>query len=230
MEQADPAYAGQREYAPALLRIYDALVLGFYCSVVWRCSPTHIVEQYARHVGHRHLDVGPGTGYFLERARLAAGSEVTLVDPNPHVLTHAGRRLAGLSPAPEVLAIRADVLGPLPVEPGFASAALSLVLHCLPGPMSRKGAAIRNVGAVLAPGGVLFGATVLGTPARHTWWSKLALRGVNQRKIFDNLTDTEEGLRTILGESFDEVNVEVVGATAVFVAWGRRRSAVPAAA
>jgi len=58
----------------------------------------------------------------------------------------------------------------------------------------------------------------------------MALRGVNQRRIFDNLSDTEEGLRTILGESFDELSVETVGATAVFVARGRRRSAMPAAA
>ena len=44
----------------------------------------------------------------------------------------------------------------------FDSAALSYVLHCLPGPQSQKAAAIRNAAAVLAPEGVLFGGTVLG--------------------------------------------------------------------
>lgn len=29
MAPTDPAYGGQREYTPAFLRIYDALVFGF---------------------------------------------------------------------------------------------------------------------------------------------------------------------------------------------------------
>ena len=41
--------------------------------------------------------MGPGTGYFIERAGLPAGSPVTLLDPNPNVLAHAGRRLKGLA-------------------------------------------------------------------------------------------------------------------------------------
>jgi ubiquinone/menaquinone biosynthesis C-methylase UbiE len=232
IDPTDPAYAGQREFTPAFLRVYDALVLGFYCSVVWRCPAGRIVEQYARHVGRRHLDVGPGTGYFLERARLPVGAEMTLLDPNPHVLAHARRRLAGLRPAPDVSAIKADVLRPLPLPPEqrFDSAALSFVVHCLPGPMPRKAAAIRNVAAALEVGGVLFGATVLGTSARHTWLSRLALRGVNRRGIFSNLCDSEKGLRAILGESFEEVDIEIVGSAAVFAARLRRRSLLPAAA
>jgi ubiquinone/menaquinone biosynthesis C-methylase UbiE len=232
MEPTDPAYAGQREYTPAFLRIYDALVLGFYCSVVWRCPAGRIVELYARHLGHRHLDVGPGTGYFLERARLPAGAEVTLLDPNPDVLAHAQRRLTRLRPAPAVVAIPGDVLQPLPLpaDRRFDSAALTFVLHCLPGPMPRKAAAIRNVAAVLEPGGVLFGATVLGVSAPHTWLSRLALRGVNRQGIFSNLSDTEDGLRAILGKSFDEIDIEIVGSAAVFAARLGRRSALPAAA
>ena len=41
-------------------------------------------------------------------------------------------------------------------------AALNLVIHCLPGPLERKARAVANVAAVLAPTGVLFGASVLG--------------------------------------------------------------------
>jgi SAM-dependent methyltransferase len=160
MDPSDPAYAGQELYSRAFLRIYDPLILGFYGNVVWRCPTSRLVQHYARHVGHRHLDVGPGTGYFLEHARLARDTQITLLDPNRDVLAHAARRLAHLHP----WTLQADVLKPLPVPAGqrFDSAALNYVLHCLPGPPERKAAAVQHVAAVLQPGGVLFGATVLG--------------------------------------------------------------------
>lgn len=210
----DPAYAGQKVYTPWSLKIYDPLVLRFFGPVVWRCPTGRLVEHYDRHVGRRHLDVGPGTGYFLERARLPADAQVVLLDPNPDVLAHASRRLAHLAPS----VIEADVCVPFADDRRFDSAALNYVLHCLPGPMSRKAAAIRNVAAVLEPDGVLFGATVLGTPELHTLVSGLALRENNRRGIFDNLSDTEDGLREILSDAFAAVDVEVVGAVAIFSA------------
>ena len=210
----DPAYAGQKHYTPWFLRIYDPLVLGFFCHIVWRCPTSRLVALYTRHLGRRHLDVGPGTGYFLARARLPVGFEVTLLDPNPNVLAHASRRLAHLAPS----SMEADVCRPLPTDQRFDSAALTNVLHCLPGPMPRKAVAVRHVAAVLEPHGVLFGATVLGTPALHTWLSRLALRENNRRGIFDNLADTEDGLREILSESFEAVDLDVVGSVAMFSA------------
>ena len=73
MDRDDPAYAGQREYGPAFLRIYDPLILGVFSPLVWRCPTTHLVEGYRKHVGPRHLDVGPGTGYFFERGAWPIG-------------------------------------------------------------------------------------------------------------------------------------------------------------
>ena len=214
MEPTDPAYAGQRHYTPRFLTIYDPLVLGFFAKLVWRCPTRRLVEQYTRHVGPRHLDIGPGTGYFLAHAQLPASVDLLLVDPNPHVLAHASRRLAHLNPS----VLRADVCKPLPVEQRFDSVALNYVLHCLPGPMARRAAAIRQLDALLAPDGVLFGATVLGTPKLHTWLSRAALRVNNRRGIFDNLSDTEDELRAILAAAFDAVAIEVIGAVAVFTA------------
>jgi SAM-dependent methyltransferase len=119
MERDDPAYEGQREYTPLFLRIYDPLIFGLFTPVVWRCPSTRLVEGYRRHLGQRHLDVGPGTGYFLERAGLADSSPVTLLDPNVHVLEHASRRLQRL----DVTTVEADVCKPLPVHGPFDSAA-----------------------------------------------------------------------------------------------------------
>ncbi len=214
MEHDDPAYAGQREYTPFFLRIYDPLILGVFTPVLWRCPTTRLVQGYRRHLGHRHLDVGPGTGYFLERAGLPDGSPVTLLDPNVHVLEHASRRLKRL----DITTVEADVCKPLPVQGPFDSVALNGVLHCLPGPLPHKAAAVANVAAVLAPTGVLFGASILGDTARHTWLARNMLRANNRRGTFDNLDDTDDGLRQILEASFARVEVETFGSMAVFTA------------
>lgn len=214
MEPDDPAYRGQREYTPFFLKIYDPVILGFFTRVVWRCPTPHLVDLYRRHIRPRHLDVGPGTGYFLERAGLRAGTPVTILDPNVNVLDHASRRLERL----DITAVEADVLKPLPLDGLFESAALHGVIHCLPGPLARKAVAVANVAAVLAPTGVLFGASVLGPSGPHTWLARRVLDANNRRGTFDNLDDTAEGLAEILRTSFEHVELETVGSMAIFSA------------
>ncbi|MGZ3631394.1 MAG: class I SAM-dependent methyltransferase [Candidatus Limnocylindrales bacterium] len=214
MDRDDPAYRGQRDYTRLVLDAYDPLVLGPIARFVWRCPTAGLVERYRQHIRDRHLDVGPGTGYFLERAGLPEGSRVTILDPNANVLDHATRRLGHL----DVTAVEADVLKPLPVDGPFDSAALHLVIHCLPGPLPRKAAAVANLAAVLAPTGVLFGASVLGTSGRHTWAARRMLGAFNRQGGFDNLGDSEEGLGEILAASFAHVELETVGSVAIFAA------------
>jgi SAM-dependent methyltransferase len=218
MDRGDPAYRGQSEYTPFFLRIYDPVILGFFTPVVWRCPTTRLVERYRRYVRPRHLDVGPGTGYFLERAGLPDGSPVTLLDPNVHVLDHASRRLRRL----DITTVEADVCKPLPTVGPFDSAALNGVIHCLPGPLARKAVAVANVAAVLAPTGVLFGASILGPAGPHTRLARLMLDANNRRGVFDNVGDTQEGLREILEAAFERVELETVGSMAVFAATNPR--------
>jgi hypothetical protein len=47
------------------------------------------------------------------------------------------------------------------------------------------------------------------------------LRFVNSRRIFDNLSDTEDGLRELLEASFAAVEIDVIGSVAVFTACTR---------
>jgi SAM-dependent methyltransferase len=218
MRLDDPAYPGQKEYTPAFLRVYDALVLGFFARFIWRCPTPLLVDHYRRHLRRAHLDVGPGTGYFLATAGPSSDTRLTLLDPNPHVLAHAGRRLATWKPE----TLEGDVLKPLPVDGPFDSVALSYVLHCLPGPQPAKALAIENAARKLTEDGVLFGSTVLGDPAVHTPVSSVALRSNNRRGIFDNLTDTEEGLAEILHPFFEMVEIRRVGSVAIFSASGPR--------
>ncbi|MGQ0849436.1 MAG: class I SAM-dependent methyltransferase [Actinomycetota bacterium] len=217
MDPDDPAYRGQAGYTKPLLALYDLWVLGFMARAVWRCPIPLVIDRYRRYVGRQHLDVAPGTGYFLDEAGVAPGTEVTLLDPNPNVLAHASRRLARMNPT----TVEADVLKSLPVKGPFDSVGLSFVLHCLPGPQPRKAAAISNIASVLAPEGVLFGGTVLGTAENHTRIARAVLWAFNRQGAFDNLGDTVAGLRQILTDTFQTVDIDVFGSVAFFTATGR---------
>lgn len=218
MERSDPSYKGQAAYNPLLLAIYDVWVIKFMARAVWKTPIPPVVERYRRHLGSRHLEVGPGTGYCIQKAGPPAGTEITLLDPNPHVLKHASRRLASMAPA----TVEADVMKPLPVDGPFDSAALSFVLHCLRGPMTNKATAVRNMADVLTPDGVLFGGTVLGSEGSHTRPARAFLWAFNKRGDFDNLDDTVDGLHGMLGASFRDVEIEVTGSSALFSATGPR--------
>jgi len=218
MDRDDPAYRGQSDYGAILLNLYDPLVLGPIARYVWRCPTSRLLAGYRRNIRTRHLDVGPGTGYFLRHSGLPDGSRVTILDPNPNVLRHAARRLGRL----DVNSVEADVLKPLPVSGPYDSAALHLVIHCLPPPLAGKARAVTNIARVLAPDGVLFGASVLGSTGPHTRLSRTVLGAFNRRGAFGNLEDSEEGLRDLLGATFERVDLEVVGAIAIFSASGLR--------
>lgn len=211
-----PAYVGQKHYTPGFLRIYDTLVLRIFGPLIWRCPTRRLVQEYERHVGGRHLDIGPGTGYLIDRAGLRPDTSVTLLDPNPHVLAYASRRLSRFAPA----LVQADVCAGIPGEARFDSIALNYVLHCLRGPMSAKATAIASVARALEPRGVLFGATVLGATADHSWLSRRALWENNRKGIFSNMEDSAQGLRVVLQASFAAHEVQVVGTVAVFHASG----------
>lgn len=214
MDKSDPSYKGQSGYNAGMLAIYDVWVLKFMTKAVWKLPVAPCVERYRQHMGQRHLDVGPGTGYFIAEANPPRDTEITLLDPNPTVLRHSARRLEDRHP----VTVEADVMKPLPVEAPFDSAALSFVLHCIRGPEANKAVAIRNIADVLGPEGVLFGGTVLGLEGNHTKPARAFLRAFNRQGAFDNVDDTAEGLRRILEMSFNAVDVDVVGSAALFAA------------
>ena len=221
MDRDDPAYKGQAAFTRLVLDLYDPFVLGPIARYGWGCPSSELLARYREHIRPNHLDVGPGTGYFLARSGLPDGSPITIVDPNRNVLRHTSERLARY----DVTVVEADVCKPLPVSGPFDSAALHLVIHCLPRPLARKSAAIAHVAATLAPGGVFFGASVLGLSERHSLPARAMLRFYGRQGSFDNIDDTEDALREMVGASFEDVDLEVIGSIAVFSA-RRPRSTV----
>ena len=100
MRPSDDVEAGQRVYTPLVLWGYDLFVLGFSNRFVWRCRSSRMLERYNSHVGARHLDVGVGTGWYLDRCEWPVETpQITLLDLNENSLSVASKRIRRYAPA-----------------------------------------------------------------------------------------------------------------------------------
>ena len=207
--------AGQAVYSPMVLRTYDWVVLGLSNRFLWRCPTAELRRLYDRNVSDRHLDVGVGTGYFLDRcAWPVARPSITLLDLNPNCLATASRRIRRFAPQ----AVRANVLAPLPPLGPFRSAGLCYLLHCLPGTMAEKAAAFDHLVPLLEPGARVFGATIVQGSAPRSRPAQALMNLYNRKRIFSNAEDAVEALDTALRKRFRDVEIGLRGTVALFEA------------
>lgn len=207
---------GQAIYTPLVLHAYDAWVLGFSNRLVWRCPTKRLLAHYAEHLRLRHLEAGVGTGYFLAHARFPPGKpDVTLFDLNPATLAFGGRRLRHLAPK----IAQGNLLAPLPFAERFDSAAINYVLHCLPGNLEAKSVVFEHLKAVMRPGAVIFGSTLLAEGVTVSPAGRRLMRVYNKKGIFSNETDSAAGLEAALKRHFARYTLERVGSAALFAAY-----------
>jgi Methyltransferase domain len=216
MTQAAESHPSVTVYTPARLALYDLFILGFSCRFVWRCPKRHFLALYDRYTSARHLDVGVGTGYFLDRCRFPADRpQLTLLDLSEACLTKASQRLARYSPQ----VVKANVLEPLELGSArFGSVGLNGVLHCLPGTLETKAVVFQHLKPFVEEGGLVFGSTILGQGVEHGRLARKALALYNREGIFTNLGDDPAGLERVLASEFSEHRVERRGSFALFVA------------
>jgi SAM-dependent methyltransferase len=209
----DPTWAGAALYSRRNLRFYD-IGLAFNCRVFWRCPRSRLVEFYDARVSGRHLDIGVATGWLLDSCRFPiAEPDITLMDLNTDTLAVASERLARYGPTTH----QANALEPfeLPTN-SFDSVGMSLLLHCLPGAMPSKAAVFKHARSVLAPGGLIFGATILNGGVHHTALSRRAMQAFNRGGHFSNLDDNLDDLDAALGRASSEHELKVIGTVALF--------------
>lgn len=208
--------AGQAVYTPRTLAIYDVAVLGVSNRFLWNCPSARLEAHYNRHLSANHLDVGVGTGYFLDRGRFPAPApRVALMDLNAAALDFAARRIARYRPEQ----YRRNVLEPIAFDAErFDSIGLNYLLHCLPGTIASKAVVFDHLKALLRPGAVLFGATLLQGGVPRNWLARRLMATYNRKGIFANQDDDLAGLQRELQRRFREVTVEPVGCAALFSA------------
>jgi len=213
---ADDITAGQAVYTKRTLRIYDWLVLGFSNRFVWKCPTAELLQHYNECISGNHLDVGVGTGYFLDRCKFPIDKpRVALMDLNENCLTATAERIARYQPETH----RANILDSieLEIEP-FDSIAVNYVLHCLPGTMSTKAKVFQHMRQLLTNNGVLFGATIVHDGVNRGLMARWLMNYYNTKQIFSNLDDDLEGLEDALQNHFQHVSIKTVGCVAVFSA------------
>jgi hypothetical protein len=208
--------AGTAVYTRQWLSEYDAAVLDQLCAQVWRCDRSVMLSWYDRNIGERHLDLGPGTAFFLDRCRHRTPlPRIALVDLNPVVLAEASARLRRFAPT----IFERDVLAPFDVDgEQFDSAGLNFLLHCLPGGMAHKSRVFDHVLPHVVPGGRIFGSTVLASGVAHTEAARGLLDELNHKGTFNNREDSLADLDSELAERFDDYGLVVRGSVALFEA------------
>jgi len=215
---------GAALYNRAALAVYDTLVLRWSNGLVWGCPTERLLAHYDRHLGGRHLDIGPGTGWYLQNATYPTPKpEITLMDLNPATMEVTSRRLAERGIA--ATAHTGSILAPIDIEQGpFDSVAANFVMHCVPGAWQDKGVAFGHIADVTADDGVFFGSTILGRGVTHNLAGKVLSTIYNDAAhIFSNSQDDRGGLEAALEGAFEHVEVQVIGTVAVFAARGPRR-------
>jgi len=206
--------AGAAVYSKFLLSIYDIEVLMFELPYIFRCPLGTVRDFFNRNISGIHLDVGVGTGYFLDKCKFPVENPtIHLMDLNPNTLEKTSNRIQRYEPVSH----QCNVLEPIQEKlPMFDSVSAMNFLHCLPGTMLSKETAIRNLEPFIIEGGVFFGITVLGEGVDAGFLYRKANAVYNKTAIFSNLHDNVSDLEHILSRHFQDYSVNVVGSVAFF--------------
>jgi hypothetical protein len=206
--------AGQAVYTERVLGSYDLLVLGFSNRFLWKCPTERLLNHYNQHVTANHLDVGVGTGYFLDHCHFPSqGPRIAMLDLNPNALAFASRRIARYRPEKYLR----NILEAISIDAAkFDSVGINYLLHCLPGAIDSKAVALDHLKALMNRNAVLFGSTLLQGGVPRNWGARRLMDIYNRKGIFSNRNDTLDGLERALRERFRDVTVEPVGCAALF--------------
>ncbi|MFD3596352.1 methyltransferase domain-containing protein [Nocardia sp. NPDC058640] len=185
-----------------------------------------MLDLYNQHLGHRHLEVGPGSGWYLANttAMQPGPAHITLMDLNPTPLSFTARRIEAADRVVE--SVCGSVLDAVPAEAGtgYESVGINFVLHCVPGNFAEKGVAFRHLANILGDEGVLFGSTILGRRRTPRTLFGRALTAVYGRVgAFNNRDDDRDELEDALKEAFGEYSITDVGDVTLFTARRPRR-------
>jgi hypothetical protein len=220
---SEQVHAGQAIYTRRTLSVYDLVVLGVSNRLIWKCPTERLEQHYNRHLTANHLDVGVGTGYFLDRCRFPVPNpRVALMDLNATALEFTVRRIGRYNPS----AYRVNVLQPISINAArFDSVGINYLLHCLPGTMISKSIALDHLKTLMTPNAVLFGSTLLHGGVERSAVARRLMALYNRKGIFANEQDDLESLRRVLHARFKSVSIEVVGCAALFAATDAASSA-----
>ncbi|HAH45370.1 class I SAM-dependent methyltransferase [Gimesia sp.] len=212
--KSEASAAGQAVNSKRILSIYDLWVLGISNSLIWKCRTKAILNWMNESLTSNHLDVGVGTGYYLDHCSFPNASvRLGLLDLNPNSLAAAASRASRYAPE----TYQADILQPLPDQPHrFDSVSLNYLLHCLPGDLNSKSTLFDHLNQWLNPGAIISGSTILAEGVPRSLSACKLMNFYNEKKIFTNSADSLEELQYQLQSRYTDVELKVTGCVALF--------------
>jgi ubiquinone/menaquinone biosynthesis C-methylase UbiE len=206
--------AGQAVYTKRTLSAYDIIVLRISNRYIWKCPSSRIEAHYTNYLSSNHLDVGVGTGYFLNRCKFPSDSpRIALMDINTNTLEFASKRIERYRPETYQQNILEEIS--TTIAP-FDSVSVNYLFHCVPGAIIDKAVAFDHLKKIMNPGARIFGSTILQGGVKRGWMAKKLMALYNEKGIFANTNDDFEGLRSSLTQRFESVTLEAVGCVALF--------------
>jgi len=197
--------------------LYDLLVVHGTYPWLWKCRWAHPARLYQRTLrsGLTVLDIGPGSGFFLDR--LAPNTlDLHLLDRYTGSLNAAATRLARYQPTLHT----GDALDPLPLpESSTDLVVLGMVLHCVRGQdIAAKEPMFDHIHTILKKDGQgeFIGYTVLAHGVTHGLLGRLGLKVLNQRGVFANPGDSLADLVSALHQRFNIEELTVCGSVAMW--------------
>ncbi|MDF1744634.1 MAG: class I SAM-dependent methyltransferase [Gimesia sp.] len=211
---SEDTIAGQAVYSKKMLSVYDLWVLGVSNSLIWKCRTKNILRWLNQSLTANHLDVGVGTGYYLDRCSFPTSKiRLGLLDLNPNSLEATAHRVNRYTP--EVY--QSDILQPLPEQlQRFDSVSLNYLLHCLPGDLISKAVLFDHLESWLNPGAIISGSTILHAGVPQGLSARRLMQFYNQKQIFSNTFDSLDELQSQLTSRYTDVEINVIGCVALF--------------
>ena len=192
------------------LKLYDYLVNDINCSYAWRCHKSNIFENYKNNIKTNHLEIGPGTGYFLENNYNI--KKLYLMDINDDTLNFSKNNL---SENYQLETINHNIFEDKLEIKDLESVGLNYVLHCVPGRLEDN---IDNLINNLETNNKVnfFGATVVSDKILQNRLSTIELFFLNKYNIFNNEMDTSKNLIDYLKYNHIKYQEKIVGNVLLF--------------
>lgn len=115
------------------------------------------------------------------------------------------------------------MLEPVPTGiPAFDSISVNYLFHCLPGTLDEKLVVFQYLDAILRPGGVIFGSTILQGDTQRSPVAQRLMDVYNRKGIFSNTHDERAVLEQYLARRYAQYQITMHGCVALF--WARKQA------
>ena len=198
----------QSNFVSKNMKLYDLLVNKINCRFIWRCHENNIHQNYNKCISKNHLEIGPGTGYFIEKYKF---NKLLINDINKNILQYSSLYLKTHNPK----LIQCNLFNQKLNVKNINSIGINYVLHCVPGKLEDKLFKLIN-NLEYKNKLCLFGATVINDPEYNNIFSKYMIFWLNYMNIFNNKNDYSYNLVKKCEANNLNIEWKIIGCVMIF--------------